>query len=101
MTTGFEGVMGGAFMIMFNIVFSLTLAIVNFTAVGILSADKAWFGDAVTIWLSTNTIVSLVTILLLILSCIVICNSYRDPCKCSLGMIVMFWVAKLGLVIWG
>lgn len=101
MATGFESVVGGVFMLIFNAFFSILLLIVNCTAVGFLSADKSWFNDAITIWLSTNTIVSFATVSLLIIASIMICYEYRDPCGCSLKIVVMFWVTKFGLVIWG
>lgn len=101
MATGFESIMGGVYMLIFNAFFASLLLIINIASVVVLSTDKSWFVDPITNWLSVNTIISFVTIFLLLLACVFICKEYGDPCRFSMAIRVMFWLTKISLVMWG
>lgn len=101
MTTGFESLIASVLMLIFSGIFSFGLMIVNFTSVGILTSEDSWFSDTISTWLSINTIVSFVTVALIFIFIIASFFNIESVLSCQVGVIILFWIAKFGLVIYG
>lgn len=104
-----EDFMGALFMMVFSAIASVVFSVFGVASIIVLSKDGSWFSDAISTWLSVNTIVTLsaIGILWTITICLFCCCS-----GCIIGTdgktstihifnMVCFWIMQLAFVIWG